>query len=1360
MQKYSQGKQYEPSVQSSSRSKVNQAKSPVPDLSYSSLSLSPNPVSVKGFFSPQSINSLDLSSFPDRQKPVSSVPYTQSSVRRLNFNNKAEDKEKKYMQEYIDVLKNRIKILTSSPNTQVFINDEELLKLRITNSKLELELEDQQRRILALQEENTQQSEENLKIFEKIRGLENRSEEIIEKNEGFRSFAVNEDAFIKLKLEKVEMIEKMSEMKKEILHLREKTKIRHNEALIFSVKNVKSQFEDQASKAEEYFEKELEKIRMQTDRLETRLDLSRRTVRFLQQNSLKENFKNKNLEKEIQEKSENFSKIITSRSQLLEGQSEKLSSYEQELRSLKTSLQSKQDKIEKLNEENFQNSLTIEEQKAQFSRISDNKNSEIESLKQSIEQLKENSLKTEEKTRSFDEVVLEKNKEILRLSGIIDGQRHELLLKNEEIEMKIHKVKSLEADTKVFEVRIMHLEDQMRDFIKEKSQVQQTLDEKDKIISELKSSFLDQSRKLSESSVTVTKTKEKLQNALNLLKDKEKDLEKSGKFLETCQEQLTKKKGRIEVLEKKLKDAELVLLQEKQKISVLRSEEDQFKENQIKALTENFEKIVEKKEKLIQSLNEKLAESEFEVEKMKGEVEGSGNYREEELEKLLERVEGEKRNLEKEVLDRDQVIKRLEDENELLSENIEKAKAEAEVIRHEKDMLIKDLRIVSTEKSELTIKLDEIQGLAKQKSLKIENLNKDLQALTHSKAALETKLAKHQAEHTQENTELENLIKKLNSELEAKEKDLSEINQLKPQFNTEISQLKSKISESEKTYLHQISLKEDSYNSEKQRLGNLIKSLENKINQIEIENQVKEERFSNEKKKILSELETERNLNQSFIIKLEGLNKNKEELEENLRLLIKVQEQLEKETQDHEKTKNFLEVTLEKLEQGTENYTQASQLFAQIKAKMEENLEKSEENNEKLSKDLESVQKINKALETSLQKLKIDMKNSELLQISLEETIKSYEDSNSMLQSKLDDTELNNADLEKRLSDLQQTFKDQESTVSSHLNQAILLLTKQLNIKPPDLEARSELSIKALYIISLSEKLESSLTQSAKTSETIKEKDLKIKELNKSLTLLNQELNVLKQNVEKNKKIIEKKNTGIEKQESEIESLKSENSKLRSDNFDSEEIIKDLTENLENSEKSLKELKATTEEENSSLANKLKNIESIYKANEEKLKAELKTVNQALLKSQTTVNTIESNLRESLAKISSTQFLIQELQQKTKAQELEIISLKSQKDQSAHPESSDSIIKLESEIESYKKIIDSLTNGLNIPDKPHLTEIASNLSESYKMITSLTTLNYNSVDGRKEIFRQRDLSKAHLSIISSLQEYLNSLLNT
>lgn len=1361
MQKYSQGKHNVPLAQSSTISKANQAKSPDPDLSYSSLSLSPNPMLVRGFFSPQSINSLDLSSFPDKEKPFSNPPYSQSSIRHLKFSNTAVDKEKKYMQEYIDVLKNRIKVLTTSPNTQVFINDEELLKISILNSKLESEIEDKQRKIFALQEEIGLKTEENLNMIEKIRGLENKSGEIFENHEGIRSLTVNEDTFIKLKLEKVEMMEKMSEMKKEILLLREKTKLKHDEAIIFSVKNVKSHFQDQASKVEEYFEKELEKVRMQTERIETRLDLSRKTIRFLQQNSLKENFKNKSLEKEIQKKSENFSKIITSRSQLLEDQSEKLSKYEQDLRCLRTSLQSKKDKIEKLNEEIFQNDLTIEQQKTQFLRISDNKDSEIENLKQTVGQLRENSLKIEEKTRSFDEVILEKNKEILRLSGIIDGQRHEVLLKNEEIQMKISKIKSLEADAKVFEVRIMHIEDQMKDFIKEKSQVQQVLDEKDKIISELKSSALEQSRKLSESSVTITKTKEKLQKTFNFLKDKEKDLEKNVKFFETCQEQLTKKKGRIEILEKKLKDLELAQIQEKQKVS----EEDRFKENQIKALTENYEKIVEKQEGLIKNLNEKLAESEFELERMEDEVEGRGDNSEDKIRELLERVEGEKREMENEALDRDQMIEKLKKEIGLLNEKFDRVKAEAEVIKSEKNGLIKDLRTISTEKSELTIKLNEIQELSRQKSLGLENLNKEFQALKQSKAASENQLAKLQEHHTQEKNDLENLIEKLHSDLKIKEKYLNQANsnqvsQLKLQFNTEISQLKSKISESEKMYLHQLSTKEDSYNSEKQKLESLITSLETKINQIEIGAQTKEKNFLNEKKNLLSELEIERKLNQSFIIKLEELNKSKDLLEKNFEILINMQEKLEKETQDHEKTKKFLEVTLEKLEQGTENYTQASQLFAQIKAKMEENLEKSEEANEKLLRDLDSAHRLNKTQESSQQKLNIDLKNSELLLMSLEETIKFYEDTNNMLQSKLDNAEIDNSDLEKRLSNLEQTIKDQESTVSSHLNQAILQLTKQLNIKPPDLEARSELSIKALYIISLSEKLESSLSQLTKTSEALKEKDLKIKELNKSLTLLNQEINVLKQNEEKNKKVIEKKNAGIEKQESEIDSIKSENSKLRNDLFDSEEIIKDLSLSLENSEKSFKELKETTEEENSNLKNKLKNIESTYKSTEEKLKTELKTLNQALLKSQTTANTIESSLRESLAKISSSQFLIQELQQKTKSQELEIISLKSQKDPVAYPDLSERLIKLESEIESYKKIIDSLTNSLNIPDKPHLTEIASILSENFKIISSLTTLNYNSVEGRKEIFRIRDCSKAHLSIISSLQEYLNSLLNT
>ncbi|OMJ92173.1 hypothetical protein SteCoe_5165 [Stentor coeruleus] len=810
------------------------------DLSGELSSFCPPKIGQRAFLSPQSVNSFDIDFFNDsfKEKPSSQESKIRMLESTIEQNRLAYEKEKKVQNEYIELLKRKLFVLTSDDgqvreDTCELTNDN--LKLRGEVSKLNSIISDKDSKIITLQEEVQTKSLDILQLTKKLNLLENFKHNLVSENEKISISKSQDDQQIKLKLENINLMEQITEKNKEIQILRNEKKKIELDTKAFSYKQLIIELKDKVHKSLEKYEKEFYKVKDQVERIDSRLALSTKNIRFLQSSSLTDNCKTKALEKEMNEKSESFFKTLSTRNEILNNQAEVITNLEEKINELHNQIASKEEKIDILSEEIYEYKMNNDGHKSKFDEILSQKDKEITFLKSRVNN---DSKFQEDKIISLEASLLEMSKENLKL--------------NIEMEEKVKLLKLQDAN------------------INEKSRIIDDFNEK------------------------MRKSKSKLKKLLEINKEGEKNNQRSLQIIENLKAEISEKESLIYVLQEKNDglDKKLRDLQEKndglvKKIRDLEEKNDGMIKK-LRDLEEKNDGLVKKlrdSEEKNDGLIKKLRDSEDSAQKM--------NH------KVIEEIKHQKQMSEIEVKDKSNVIERQKKIINELEDTIQKCTNELTGIKEElaKKATI-DANILQNAISEKNIEIEEyknaLNSTISEKNLDIEKIKKEhveiieekdkeieeyknaLNSTIYEKNLDIEKIKKEHVEIIEEKDKEINLLKeeqssiniqhineietlkktlvdvesefKTKKSLKNKEKiNLDLINSLKEQYNDEVIALREKLKKSDQNYQIEMSRIESQYNN---KLDNLRQEENAKFYQIKLEKSTLEKEVDNKDQEI------------------------------------------------------------------------------------------------------------------------------------------------------------------------------------------------------------------------------------------------------------------------------------------------------------------------------------------------------------------------------------------------------------------------------------------------------------------------------------------------------------------------------
>ncbi|OMJ73897.1 hypothetical protein SteCoe_27314 [Stentor coeruleus] len=478
------------------------------------------------------------------------------------------EKEKKVQNEYIELLKRKLFVLTSDDgqvheDTCELTNDN--LKLKGEVAKLNSVISDKESKIITLQDEIQTKSLDILQLTKKVNLLENLQQNFVSENEKMPNVKFQDDLQIKLKLENINLMEQITEKNKEIQMMRNEKKNVDLDIKTLSYKHLTIEIKDKVLKSLEKYEKEFCKVKDQVERIDSRLELSTKSIRFLQNNSLNENCKTKALEKEMNEKSENFFKTLSTRNEILNNQAEVITNLEEKISELHSKIALKEEKIDILSEKIYKYKMNKDGHKSKFDDILSQKDKEIAFFKSRVNK---DSKFQEEKIISLETSLLEMSKENLKL--------------NIEIEEKVKFLKFQEVAMGEQKKNIEDLNEKMR------------------------------------------KNKFKLKKLLEINKEGEKNNQKSLQIIEKRKAELFEKESLVCILKekndgltKKLKDLE----DSAQKVNYKVVEEIKHQKQLSEIEVEEKSKVVESQKKIIDELEDTIQKCNNELIRIKEELE-------------------------------------------------------------------------------------------------------------------------------------------------------------------------------------------------------------------------------------------------------------------------------------------------------------------------------------------------------------------------------------------------------------------------------------------------------------------------------------------------------------------------------------------------------------------------------------------------------------------------------------------------------------------------------------------------------------------------------------------------------------------
>ncbi|OMJ76538.1 hypothetical protein SteCoe_24076 [Stentor coeruleus] len=1029
---------------------------PLPlDFSAEMACFSPPRTDHKAYLSPHSMNSFDIefSAESFREKCPSRASKIRFLEMNIEQNRLSYENEKKVMKEYIELLKRKLYILTNGDG-KVCDDASELsnenFRLKDEVSSLKSIISDKEGKILTLQDEIQAKSSEILQLTKRLEFNKSTYQNPINKNDQLSAAKLQENLQYKLKIENINLMEQLKEKEKEIQFLRTERKYTVD-AKAPSYKQLTIELKDKVNKSMEMYEKEINKIKDQVERLDSRLILSAKSIRFLQNNNLVETYKSKELEK----KSENFLKAISTRNEALNSQADAISSLEEKIKELHNTLADKDENIDKLRQEIFEYKISFDGQKTKFDGIIQQKDREIYNIKA---KLGYDAKKQDDKIISLQNSLLDVSKENLRLHIEIEERKNDCLNKSDEIKAQEKKIRSLEDKTRVLQLQVIENENKEADEPKDKFNYSKLLDEKSKLMQTFELSMTEQKIKQRDLNERLEKTKNKLKKMLEINREAERNIKNSLQRNDCLKSEITEKDSVIICLQKKIDEMEKVIkdLDEKtQKDKVKNKEVEEIKhQKQISEIE------VKEKSKVIEYQREIISELELAIKKCTNELMGI-------KEELAKKEKADSIILENVVLEKNIEIEECKMllKNTISEKDQEIFKLQETISNNE---TIYNIEIENLQKSLAQAETSTSDSLKDKEKLNYEHIDNLKTHYENEIGLLTEKLAKTEQEHQNEifciegqyNIKLDKLkqednlkMSKLNMEKGIIEKELDAKNNKIIEITEELDKIKQEAN----MKTNKVKLKKGALEIELEEKNAKIKEIIEESNQERQENNLKINKLNLENEQLNNKLEEKNNkikeilnnfekFKQEENMKISKLYLEKEEfdkyIEEKDNKIKEILGELNKTKQEEKAVVNKLTTEKNSFEkQHDEKVMKIKELQEQINQLKQENITKI--NKLKIEKDAivkeleEKNNNMNNAIE-ELNKTKQEEK-SKICKISLEK------------RELENDLEVKNAKIKELLDEFNH-LKQEEKLKTCKLNLEKVSLEKELEEKTTEIK--------------------------------------------------------------------------------------------------------------------------------------------------------------------------------------------------------------------------------------------------------------------------------------------------------------------
>lgn len=1098
------------------------------DLSAEISSFSPHKVSQRHFLSPQSINSFDIDLFNDsfKEKPTSQETKIRMLELTIDQNRVAYENEKKVMSEYIELLKRKLQVLTNedgktSENTYDLTSDN--LKLRAEITKLNSVISDKEIRVRTLCEEIQAKNLEIMQMSKKISSMENLQQNLVSESEKMLISKSHDDLQIKLKLENISLMEQLAERNKEMQLLKAEKKQYELDTKAISYKQLTVDLKEKIIKNLEKYEREFAKVREWVERIDNRLALSTKSIRFLQNNTLTETCKNKSVEKDLTDKIENLTKTIISRDETINTQSETISSLNEKILTLNTKLSEKiqtyqkilseeHSKIDKLKEEVFESSIALDGQKSRFEEIIKQKDQDITIL---VAKGEEDIKKLDDQISSLKISLLELSKENFRLNKELVKKENDYQAIFEEANITDEKICQLENENKVLEMQVSDFEKKHEAVYKDVINNKKILEEKEKLLNKLEADLSEKTRNFKEVNDKLLNKKIKSKEMKEFSEEREKSLQGYTLKIESQMVELVEKESMIVILQdnidemkNKIKDLEETV----ERVSNKAEEEFKCQKNNYDFELKEKARVVENQKRNIQQLEEDMEKCSNDL----NEAKDSLAKKEKDINDLLENSIIQK-NFEVEECRKSHMVIISEKETEI--ENLKEALASAEKLyKYQIESLQKSLAEAesykkTSSKDKEKLSLDLIQSLKEQYNEEILTLRENLKKTEQNYQAEIFRLEGQFSIKLDKMKQEENLkCCKLNMEKGVLDKEIQLKNEKIEEMILEIEGIKEELSNTQTENNANIEVVKKLYdnllNKIEAHLQNTWEDLKNKeFPKSDVE--ISDPSHANIAKEIfqyihgldsaIKYLENELDILRLFETQIIEKRSETEELEKRIKVLLNENAQIK---HQDEKNKKILERKNTNMEKQSnkldEMYTKITDYENKIFKKKEKSKEKKDKifklraDNEELMKKIEDYEKIVKELDEG---------------IALnEEKRKEVEDS---LQKQIN---LAKSEI-KRLASLDKANQEELQSLqekTSQMEETIVILENDVNIRKEENDSMKK------HISELEEK------ERAAYAEEIKQYKLQTKELERSLQALTSKITDLQQQKEKDDGIIKK----------------------------------------------------------------------------------------------------------------------------------------------------------------------------------------------------------------------------------------------
>ena len=659
------------------------------------------------------------------------------------------------------------------------------------------------------------------------------------------------DHLVKLRLENIDLQEQLAESKLIIKNLSQELKKFQIDNEAYSYRNIVNECNQKINTALERFQSEFIKMQDQAERIDSRLTLSSKTIRFLQNITISEKCKASLLEKDIKEKSETFVKIINSRNEIIGERSSVIARQEVRIKELINELSEKLEIINYLNEK-------LKKDSEEYNSLLNQKSIDLECITEKNHILEAENVKIVKNEKDLKLNILEKSKEILRLSIEIEKLRNLITASESKLESKENEINVCEIKINDLEVTCESLKELMIEHEKIFEENKMTIKSQEKIISGNYS-------KVNELLSKNVKAKIKLNNA----KEINSSLEKEYTALENSIDQsMMKKNVEIELLNKiqsdEITDMKKTILDQRNEIAGLNKEIENISNDlehahfelqrqlsqilekglEIKTLERNIEAVVGKNNELDylrEASNKEVQERNTEILNQQTQIKDLSNKlkmilndftefqdilkdRESEISAGVIKYNELLRSIDKTIDEKNEEIEKLKNyyDKEFLSQEKKLSDQYSSIIDLEQKL---ETALKSNEKSnseilsynELTILVTntnkEIELLKEAHSQEIRDKNKEIQIIKESNSK----------NINEKNKEIEATKRLLSKELKEKNKEIDVL-------KDENSRLLNKIKEStaaleEKLNLYKVARNEDIISSIKKDYENQMKRL-------------------------------------------------------------------------------------------------------------------------------------------------------------------------------------------------------------------------------------------------------------------------------------------------------------------------------------------------------------------------------------------------------------------------------------------------------------------------------------------------------------------------------------------------------